>query len=300
MSNHHDPHHKDIDEVTGVETTGHEWDGIKELNNPLPRWWLWVLYATIIFSVGYWFVYPTWPTFSDKNERGGTVGSFEWNSIKHLKEQQAEITAHKAVYSEKFDNSSYDEILKDKALTEFALAGGEIAFKDNCATCHSAGGAGRINFPNLTDDDWLWGGKLADIEQTLRYGIRSGHENARDSLMPEFGMMLQPKEINQVASFVYKKSHAEAEENSEDIAKGQEIFTAQCSSCHGENAEGNRDFGAPNISDAIWLHSIGEKEDIIAQLKNPQHGVMPYWEGRLSDETIRQLAIYVHSLGGGE
>lgn len=281
---------KEIDKVSGVETTGHEWDGLKELNNPAPRWWVLVWLVTIIWAVGYWVIYPAWPTLS-----GHTAGK-GWTQYKELKESQSEIVARRAKYADRFANATLQEIKDNQELFAYAQAGGAAAFKDNCAVCHGSGGAGGKGYPNLNDDDWIWGGKLDDIYTTLLYGIRSGHEQARDSQMPSFGKdgVLTPEQIGQVADYVLTlKDGGKAD------LPGAQIFTENCVACHGEKGEGMREMGAPKLNDAIWLYD-GSKEGIIAQLNNAKHGVMPAWSGRLDDATIKQLTVYVHSLGGGE
>jgi cytochrome c oxidase cbb3-type subunit III len=285
---------REKDPFSGTETTGHEWDGIKELDNPMPRWWLLVFYACIIWSVGYWYVYPAWPTFSGDGERGGTVGSTNWTQYNQLEESQAEIHARRAVYQSHFDAASFAEIKQDEALYAFGLAGGRAAFGDNCATCHGTGGAGASGYPNLNDDDWLWGGTIEDIYTTVRYGIRASHEETRFSEMPAFAEMLEGSEIAEIASFVEATSKGGAINEA-----GKALFADNCAACHGESLKGGRDFGAPNLADALWLYS-GSEAEVIAQIRKPKHGLMPAWEGRLSPSTIRQLALYVHSLGGGE
>ena len=158
---------KERDEHTGVDTTGHEWDGIKELNNPLPRWWLWIFYLTVIWSVGYWVVYPSWPTLSGEGYRGGTVGAFEWTQYQKLADEQQEILDRRAGYLEKFSDASFEKVMNDPELYAFAVAGGKAAFKDNCATCHGTGGAGAPGYPNLNDDDWIWGGDIGNLFVTI-------------------------------------------------------------------------------------------------------------------------------------
>ncbi len=293
-------HKKEIDATSGVETTGHEWDGIKELNNPAPRWWLWVFYICVIWSIGYWVVYPAWPTLSGEGVRGGTPGNSGWTQYTQLKEQQQEIIDRKGAYLERFHNSSFGEIMNDPELYAFAIAGGKSAFKDNCATCHGTGGAGGNGYPNLNDDDWLWGGTVEEIHQTLQYGVRSGHENEHINMMPAFGDgMLNDEEIDHVAEYVMALATPDADMETEAVMHGAEIYEQQCVACHMEGGKGDSELGAPALNDAIWLYA-GNKESIVRQVKQPRHGVMPYWKGRLSDETIRQLAVYVHSLGGGE
>jgi len=282
---------KEKDALSGIETTGHEWDGIKELNLPAPRWWLLVFLACCVWAVGYWVVYPAWPTLS-----GNTKGSYGWTQYKKLKEEQAEITARRGEFAEKVKTSSLDTIKKDPELYNFAIAGGKAAFKENCAACHGTGAEGRKGYPNLNDDEWLWGGKLADIYTTIKYGVRSASDKTRTSQMPAFGRdgMLKQAEISNIADYVLSISGGKNVNE-----KGKELFAKNCTSCHGETGKGSREFGAPNLTDAIWLYG-NEKQSIVAQISNPKHGVMPSWEARMSDETIKQLAIYVHSLGGGE
>lgn len=286
-------HKKEIDQISGVETTGHEWDGLKELNNPLPRWWVWVWIATIVWGVGYWVVYPAWPTIS-----GHTKGTLGWTEYQELEASQAQIAERQAQYLAKFEKASYDDIFKDPELLAFAKAGGNALFKNNCAVCHGSGGEGSKGFPNLNDDDWLWGGTIADIEQTLRYGIRSGHDEARQSQMPSFGRdeLLNKKEIDEVVDYVLSLS---SEGGAKAGTPGAEIFANNCASCHGPEGKGGRDFGAPNLTDAIWLYG-GERADVVNTVTYAHAGVMPFWAGKLDDNAIRELTVYVHSLGGGE
>ena len=288
-----DKNKKEIDEVSGVETTGHEWDGLKELNNPLPRWWVWVFIITIIWSIWYWVVYPAWPTLS-----GSTQGTSGRTQFVELAESQQEIIARQKNYLEKFEGSSFEQIMNDPELYAFAVAGGASAFKDNCATCHGTGAAGGHGYPNLNDDDWLWGGKIEDIYQTLLYGIRSGHEDARISQMPAFGKdkLLTREEINHVVDYVLSLSGGEEQETN---SAGQAVFQSQCASCHGPEGKGGRDFGAPNLTDKIWLYG-GDRDTIFETVYYSRQGVMPAWIDRLDENTIKQLTVYLHELGGGE
>lgn len=273
------------------KTTGHEWDNISEYNIPAPRWWLIVWIICIIWSFGYWFFYPTWPTSA-----GNSKGSLNWSKFSQLAEAQDEIAAKKSVFVEKISKMSLQEIQKDKNLIDFALNAGAVAFRENCAACHGQGAAGAKGYPNLKDDDWLWGGKLEEIHQTLLYGIRSGHDKARSNQMPSFGLdkVLKKDEINAVADYVLSMSGKAATN-----AKGEAIFKANCVACHGAEGKGNRQLGAPNLTDAIWLYG-DKKEDVLYTIYYARAGVMPFWQGRLSDDTIKELTLYVHSLGGGE
>lgn len=282
---------KDNKTKTEIKTTGHEWDGVSEYNIPAPRWWLIVWIICIIWAIGYWIFYPTWPI-----KGGNSKGILNWTQKSELVRDQSEITARKGVYLEKFSKGSFEQIKKDPQLMEFALNGGKIAFKENCAACHGVGAAGAKGYPNLNDDDWLWGGSINDIYKTLQYGIRSGHEKARSNQMPSFGLdkILTKEEIVEVVNHVMSLS-----DKSDKSLKGEVIFKANCVACHGPSGKGNKTLGAPNLSDAIWLYG-DKKEDIYRSVFYAHAGVMPYWNGRLDENTIRQLALYVHSLGGGE
>jgi len=284
----------EIDRITGVETTAHEWDGIKELNNPLPRWWLWVLYVSIIWSVGYWILMPTWPLISSHTK--GFLGYSQRSVVARALEEAKQA---QSVYLDKIAANDPAAIKADSELLRFSLAGGEAAFGDNCAPCHGRGAQGAIGYPNLNDDNWLWGGTLDDIHHTLKVGIRSTHPDTRDNPMPAFGRdeILEPAQISDVAEFVLSISGGEAIMKA--AARGKEIFAEQCVACHGEEGKGNMELGAPNLTDRIWLYG-GDKASITLTIRNSRAGVMPAWEGRLSPETIKQLAVYVHSLGGGQ
>jgi cytochrome c oxidase cbb3-type subunit 3 len=283
----------EIDNVSGVSTTGHEWDGIKELNNPLPRWWLWLFYICIVWGAIYVVLYPAWPL----------VNSYTTGVLGHSQRQSAldAVAAQRAARAETAQtlaNASLEEIKGDEKMLEFALANGRAAFGDNCAPCHGSGATGSRGFPNLQDDDWLWGGTLDAIHETLRVGIRSDHPEARINDMPAFGrdQLLEPQQIRDVSGYVLSLSGGAIE--GADVAAGQVIFAEQCAACHGEDAKGLQDMGAPNLADAIWLYG-GDPESVVATVTNAHRGVMPAWEGRLDDVTIKSLAVFVHSLGGG-
>lgn len=288
-----DNNDKNVDEFSGVETTGHEWDGIKELNNPAPRWWLWVFYICIIWSVGYWIAYPAWPT-----PGGNSEGLIQWSSYKQLQEDQAQIALRQSQYLSRFSKASFQEIMQDPELYEFAMSGGKAVFKDNCATCHGSGGAGSKGYPNLNDDDWLWGGSLDEIHYTILNGIRSTGEDTRVSQMPAFGKdeLLKPDEINAVVDYVRTLSGSD-KNSTYDV--GARIFKENCAACHGAEGKGGRDVGAPNLTDKIWLYG-GDRAAIYDTVFLARKGVMPTWKGRLDENTMRLLTVYLHELGGGE
>lgn len=287
-------HNKEVDQVSGTETTGHEWDGIKELNTPLPRWWLWTFYATCLWALAYWIVMPAWPLVSSY-----TTGVLGYSSREQLAKSMADARAAQAQYLDRIEQASLSEITNDRELLDFALAGGESAFAVNCSQCHGLGAAGFTGFPNLNDDDWIWGGSLEAIHQTIQYGIRSEHDETRFNEMPAFGRdeILDRGQINDVAEYVLSLSGSETDPAA--AQRGSEIFVEQCAACHGEDGTGIADLGAPNLTDAIWLYG-GDKADVVETVTNSRSGMMPAWTGRLDDATIKQLAVYVHSLGGGE
>ena len=285
----------DVDKLTGTATTGHEWDGLRELNTPLPRWWLWIFYATIIWSIGYWVVYPAWPLISSY-----TKGTSGWQSREAVVQDLEALRATRGAMAEKLAASSLAAIMADPQLSAFARAQGRATFGDNCAGCHGAGGGGAKGYPNLVDDEWLWGGKLADIEQTIRYGIRSAHEKTRLGGMPAFGRdgLIKREGIENVSDYVRSLSGLPTDKKA-NLAAGKAVFTANCVICHGENAKGKRELGAPDLTDTIWLYG-SDRNVIIEGLWNGRGGIMPAWTGRLDESAIKALTIYVYSMGGGE
>ena len=286
---------KQIDEVTGVSTTGHEWDGIRELDNPMPRWWLVTFYVTIAWAAAYTVAYPAWPLIHT-----ATSGLLGYSSRGDVKTELAQAQASRADYIAAVSAKTIDEIVADDGLRTFAASAGAAAFKVNCVQCHGSGAQGSAGYPNLNDDDWLWGGSAVQIEQTIAHGIRFAEDpDTRVSEMPAFGEILQSKEITEVASFVASLSGKAGDAAASDIEAGKQIFAQNCAACHGETGKGNRELGAPDLTDAIWLYG-STVADIAAQVRAPKHGVMPAWAGRLGNTTVKELAVYVHSLGGGE
>lgn len=290
--------HKDVDAHTGVETTGHSWDGIQELNNPLPRWWLYTWYISIAIAVIYMVLMPAIPALPGMGTN--TPGLRGHSDRVLVSEAVAELKTAREVQSAVLLDASLEDIETDRGLQQFALAMGESAFGDNCATCHGAGGRGATGYPMLADDVWLWDGTLDGIEYTLRHGIRhDGDEETRFSMMPSFGRdkILNAQQIDDLTQFVLQVSGQEFE--AEAATRAAPLFQQQCSTCHGVNAGGDRTQGAPNLTDTEWLFG-GDEKEIHATIYNARNMHMPAWQDRLDDATIKALAVYVHTLGGGE
>lgn len=298
---------------TQVQTTGHVWDGdLQEFNNPLPIWWIYGLYVTIIFALVYWVVYPSWPigkgflpgfnTITYVNAEGKEE-SWHWNTrAKLLKETQEAVIAQKPYY-DKVAGLPYEQITKDPELSSFVVSAGKAVFSENCAACHQAGGQGKVGFfPNLTDDDWLYGGAFDKINETITKG--------RHGYMPPFAEALEPSQIDALANYVASLSGLKAD--AAKASQGKEMFHSQvgaCYYCHGDEAKGRKDIGSANLTDKVWLWADvpGTNDDAgkIAAIKQViasglNKGVMPMWEGRLNAEQIKLLTVYVHELGGGK
>jgi cytochrome c oxidase cbb3-type subunit 3 len=306
---------------TNKTTTGHVWDDdLEELTNPLPRWWLWTFYLTVIFSVIYWIMYPAWPI--GKSYTKGVEGV---NSIKYTaktvdgKEVQkethwnmraklmAETNAAEARQKQWFDKvaaTPFEDVAKDAELMQFVNSAGKTLFSDNCAPCHMSGGQGKISFsPNLTDDSWIFGGTYDKIHQTLSGG--------RTGFMPPFKDTLSDEQITQLANYVLSLSGEPVDTKA--AAAGSELFKSQgagCFICHGPDAKGNQDLGSANLTDKIWLWAnVPDQPDAADKVEEVKkviagglsRGVMPAWSGRLKPEQIKLLTVYVHdSLGGGK
>ncbi|MGK2286436.1 cytochrome-c oxidase, cbb3-type subunit III [Pedomonas sp. V897] len=282
-------------DVDGVPTTGHEWDGIREYDKPLPRWWLYLLFGTIVWAIGYCIVYPAIPLW-----QGATRGTSGWSSRGQLAAEMKAVDARRADILAAIEATPVEQIPQNEKLMSFAIEGGRSAFKVYCAQCHGSGAQGGKGYPNLNDDDWLWGGDLATIHQTIQHGIRfEADENTRLSMMPAFGRdgLLDAQQLRDVTAYVRVISKQDAP--SAASRRGAKVFADNCVSCHGETGQGDRTQGAPNLTDAIWLYG-GDTESILETVTNSRFGVMPAWGGRLEPVTVKQLAVYVHSLGGGE
>jgi cytochrome c oxidase cbb3-type subunit 3 len=284
--------HQDIDATTGTATTGHEWDGIKELNTPLPKWWLYILYACMIWAFGYWILYPAIPL-----PGGHTSGLLGWSSRGAVTADLQDLAAQRSGMVNLLNKATLQQINSDPKLAEFARAYGRSAFGNNCAPCHGSGGQGSVGYPNLNADRWLWGGTLDQISATITHGARSGDGEGHEGMMPAFGRdgILTTAQINDVADFVRSLSNP----TTTDVSAGRLVFTENCTPCHGDNAKGNVDVGAPNLTTKIWLYG-GDKETIVQTLTNGRGGHMPAWGGKLDPATIKALTVFVHSLGGGQ
>ncbi|MEZ6024038.1 MAG: cytochrome-c oxidase, cbb3-type subunit III [Hyphomonadaceae bacterium] len=289
---------RERDAISGTETTGHEWDGLKELDTPLPRWWLYIFYGTIVAAIVYWVLMPAWPMVN-----GYTKGVLGWSDRNNVAAEVQALRASRAPMFERLANASTQEIADDPELQQFARAAGESVFGDYCATCHGAGGAGAPGYPVLADDVWIWGGSLAEIEHTLRVGIRSGHPDARVSQMPAFGRdgLLTGRQIGDVTEYTISISAARGrlDPDMAAAARGAAVYQEQCALCHGPTGAGDRSVGAPSLNDDLWLYG-GSREEIRRQIELGRGGVMPSWEARFDAGTLRALAYYVHEMGGGE
>jgi cytochrome c oxidase cbb3-type subunit III len=285
-----------FDTISGQTTTGHEWDGIRELNTPLPRWWLWLFYLTIAFSLVYWFLYPAWPLVTGYS--GGVLGYTDRARV------AADVATGQAARMEaagSLEKASLAEIENDPKLLGVALARGKAAFGDNCAPCHGAGGQGQKGYPNLTAGRWLWGGTLEQIQTTIMHGARfASDSDTHVSAMPAFGKdgILKPEQIRQVVNYVRTLDKLEPEAGV-DVQVGKKIFADNCAACHGDDGKGNVEMGAPNLTTKVWLYG-NDINDLIYTVTNARNSVMPAWGGRLDPVTIKSLALYVHSLGGGQ
>lgn len=278
---------------TEVETTGHSWDGIEEYNNPLPRWWLWVLYISIIWAIGYTIAYPAWPMIDR-----ATAGYLGYSTRGEVAADIAAVDAANAEINAKLEAADLTAIAGDDQLNSYATNAGRAVFLTWCAQCHGSGAAGAKGYPNLLDDDWLWGGDIEAIHESVSYGIRNEQSDmARWSEMPAFGDFLEESEITQVVNYVMSLSGTP--NDAAMVEAGAVVYEDNCAACHADDATGDRFQGAPNLKDAIWLFG-GDYETLMATVTTSRFGVMPAWEGRLSESEIRAVSSYVHQLGGGE
>ncbi len=288
---------KPVEKKKEVETTGHEWDGIQEYNNPMPRWWVMVFYATIIWGIGYMIAYPSWPISS----KGATPGLLGWSTRGDVAKEIERFKQMNAALDTKLATADLTTLDDDPALKNYAVQYGRATFATFCSQCHGSGAQGAPGYPNLLDDDWLWGGDIETIHTTVTHGIRDPlDEDTRIGDMPAWGGpdgILSEEEIDQVVNYVVQISGGQADTGLAEA--GQVVFEDNCAACHGDDGTGNRDLGAPNLTDAIWLYG-GDPAAIRASIEGGRAGVMPSWNAKLSPSQIAAVATYVHQLGGGE
>lgn len=280
-----------------VETTGHEWDGIQEFNNPLPRWWVWVFYATIVWGVWYTIAYPAWPLI-----KGATAGYLGFSTRAEVAAEIDRFTAMNGELEAQLASADLSTLEQGSDLHNYAIQSGRATFATFCSQCHGSGAAGNVGYPNLLDNDWLWGGALEDIQMTVQHGIRSeDDDDTRYSEMPAFGDdYLSDEEIAQVVNYAMSLSPVtQPDADMALAADGATVFADNCTSCHMEDGTGDRSQGAPNLTDAIWLYG-DSKDEITEIVSNGPFGVMPAWSGKLTDSQINAVTAYVHQLGGGE
>ena len=282
------------DPVTGRLTTGHEWNGIKELYTPVPRVVIFFLVVGALFAVGYWILMPAWPL-----GRTYTKGLLGIDQRAIVERQVEEASAQRAAWTQQIDTMDFAAIKADPALMEDVRDAGRTLFGDNCAVCHGTRGTGGKGFPDLTAGAWLWGGEPETVAETLRVGINSSHDETRVSQMMAFGRdaTLNLAQIGDVLAYVESLggSSAAAVASPETIARGKEVFVQTCVACHGEDAKGKHDVGAPDLTDASWIYG-GDRQSIHTTIYAGHQGQMPSWEQRLSTTQRKILTLYVLSL----
>jgi len=281
---------KRIDETTSTEFVGHEWDGIEELDTPMPRWWVITFYLTIIWGVVYVVLYPAWPLIDS-----ATKGTLGWTSRGEFNAEMQALEQQRAPVVAALADVSVADLPKDERLMQAAIEGGRAAFKVHCVQCHGSGAAGSTGYPNLNDDEWLWGGDMEAIHYTLTHGIRNpDHSETRFSQMPAFGEILDARDIDALTGYVRGLSG-----KGKGSAKGAQIYAQNCAICHGPTGKGDQIQGAPDLTDVIWLYG-SDTAAVRSSIVNSRQGVMPRWDDKLDPATITMLTAYVWSLGGGE
>jgi cytochrome c oxidase cbb3-type subunit III len=283
------------DSVSGRQTTGHEWDGIKELDTPTPKWWLYVFLATIVWAGGMFVLYPSIPY-----GRGYFHGLLGYSQRDMVDAEVGKLVAQRKGAMDRIATMSFDAIKADPALMEVAMTGGRITFAENCQPCHGPGGGGRPGYPALAAGAWIWGGTLAAIQETVTHGIRSTDPDARQSAMPRFGAdgMLKPAEIEAVTDYVWATFYGHPTAG-QDVSAGARLFADNCLACHGDQGQGTREMGAPRLASQVHLYG-DSRATIVSQVALPHQGVMPNWGTRLDPASIKAVTLYVHALGGGE
>jgi cytochrome c oxidase cbb3-type subunit 3 len=278
------------DNHTGYLTTGHEWNGIKELNTPVPRAVYFFLAIAVVFSIGYWILMPAWPLGVTYTR--GLLGIDQRNIVA---QSLKEAAIDRSVWTKKIQSESYAALLADPKMMAIVREAGHPLFGDNCAACHGRDAKGGPGFPNLTTSSWLWGGKPDDIFNTIRVGINATHKDTHVSQMPAFGRdaMLPRGDVLKAATFVYSLSNPGAKNlDPATVEAGKKIFSANCVACHGDNAKGNPELGAPDLTDKSWIYG-GSLDAIDTSVWAGHQGHMPSWEGRLSELDRKILTLYL-------
>lgn len=282
------------DDKHQVDTTGHSWDGIEEYNNPLPKWWLYIFYACIVWGIGYTIAYPAWPLLKE-----ATPGLLGYSTRANVAADIDAVNQSNAELTKELSEIDLNILANNDELDRFATNWGAAVFRAHCSQCHGSGAAGvqGQGYPNLLDDDWLWGGTIEEVAYTVRHGVRNEtDDDAHWSQMPAFGDMLEKDEIKAVVQHVLAISGAD--HDAAMAATGATVYADNCASCHADDGTGDITQGAPNLTDAIWLYG-GSKDQITETVKYSRFGVMPAWGQRLSDAEVKAVAAYVHQLGGG-
>lgn len=280
------------DPYTGHMTTGHEWNGITELNTPVPRAVYFFLAVTAAFAVVYWLLMPAWPV--GKTYTRGLLGLDDRSGVA---EELRQAASAREVWAQRIEKSDYNAIQSDAALMSVVRETGRTLFNDNCSVCHGANGKGSPGYPALTSGSWLWGGDPETVAETLRVGINSSHSETRTSQMLAFGrdQVLSRSDIEALVTYIQDLSTQSQSRAPKTSPGGQEIFTANCVSCHGENGSGNSDLGAPNLTDPFWIYG-GDRQSIYTSIYQGRQGHMPHWEDRLSPLERKTLTLYVLDL----
>lgn len=282
-----DPH-------TGYLTTGHEWNGIKELNTPVPRAVYFFLIATALFSLGYWILFPAFPLGWTYTK--GMLGVDQRTTVNEALQR---ASLDRESWTKQIESNSYQAVQADPALMTIVRQTGRALFGDNCAACHGLQAKGSKGFPNLTTESWLWGGDPETIAETIRVGINANHPSTRVAQMLAFGRdnILPRADVENVVSYVQSLSDRAAVEQipQERLESGKTIFAANCASCHGDDGKGKSDLGAPDLTDHNWIHG-GDPQSIFTTVWHGRQGQMPAWENRLNSLERKILTLYLVDL----
>lgn len=289
------------DHYSGHKTTGHDWNGITELNTRVPRLLLVCLALAFLFSLVYWYLLPAWPLGNDY-----TRGKLATDQKQEIAKQQELAAEDRSQWSTAIVTDTFDEIADNSDLMKIVMNRGAVLFGDNCAMCHGYNLEGGLHFPKLNDGSWLWGGRPEQIQKTLTVGINTGMDGTRVAQMPAFGetKIIDAGSINDVVTYIQSLSNSQIGngarvEESLSVTRGEKVFGKFCASCHGQNAEGNTIFGAPNLTDNYWLYG-DDKDALVHSVYYGRAGVMPAWKDRLSELDIKVLSMYVAQMAASQ